>query len=577
MSAKYYYYGCWVGLIAIALGAITTQITKAQTIPPTQLPDPIIPTPSPSPAPLPLPNSEPTLQSPPTTPTPTEQFPPGETIVVEKFKFEGNTAISDEELNQEVGKLKLTNRRITFEELLQARSAVTQLYIDRGFKTSGAFIPPQTLHGGKGEVIIQIVEGRVEAIEVRGTRRLNPGYVRSRIALATGTPLNQNRLLEALRLLQLNPLIKNVSAELRSGSSLGTNLLVVTVDEANTFNVQFDLNNNRSPSVGTLRRQVQIGERNLLGLGDGLTLSYSNTDGSNEINANYTLPINSRNGTISFNYGFSKSNIIEEPFDQLDIAARSSTYEMTFRQPIIQTANDKVTQELAFGLTASRRESKTWLLNVPFALSPGADEDGRIRISALRFFQEWTSRRSREVFAARSQFSFGVGAFDATSNESAPDSNFLAWRGQVQWVRVLARDTLFLLSGDVQLSDRPLLALEQTALGGQETIRGYRQDVLLTDNSALASAEFRFPIYRMPRQQGLLQIIPFVDVGAGWNSGRVNPSSNTLVSTGVGLQWRMGDRLLTRLDWGIPLIEVDSRKRTWQENGFYFSIQYNPF
>ena len=574
MGAKYYHYGCWVGLIAIALNAITTQITKAQTIPPTQLPDPIIPTPSPSPVPSPLPNSEPTLESPPTIPTPTEEFPLGETIVVEKFNFEGNTAISDEELRE---KLKnLIGKPITFEQLLQARSVITQLYNDRGFKTSGAFIPPnQLLRGGKGEVTIQIVEGRVEAIEVRGTRRLNPGYVRSRIALATGTPLNQNRLLEALRLLQLNPLIKNVSAELRSGSSLGTNLLVVTVDEANTFNVEFDLNNNRSPSVGTWRRQVQISEGNLLGLGDGLSLSYSNTDGSNEINANYTLPINSRNGTISFNYGFSKSNIIEEPFDELDIAARSSTYELTFRQPVIQTANDKVTQELALGLTASRRESKTWLLNVPFALSPGAD--GRIRISALRFFQEWTSRRSREVFAARSQFSFGVGAFDATTNESAPDSNFLAWRGQVQWVRVLARDTLFLLSGDVQLSDRSLLALEQIGLGGQETIRGYRQDVLLTDNGALASAEFRFPIYRMPRQQGLLQIIPFVDVGAGWNSGRVNPSSNTLVSTGVGLQWRMGDRLLTRLDWGIPLIEVDSRKRTWQENGFYFSIQYNPF
>jgi len=552
-------------------------MAKAQTIPPTQLPDPTLPTPLPLPTPAPLPNSEPTLQFSPTKPTSTEQFPPGETIVVEGFKFEGNTAISDKELNQEVSKLNLINRPITFEELLQARSAITQLYIKKGFTTSGAFIPPQLLPGGKGVVKIQIVEGRVEAIEVRGTRRLNPGYVRSRIALATGTPLNQDKLLEALRLLQLNPLIKNVSAELRSGSSLGTNLLVVTVEEANTFKVQFDLNNNRSPSIGSFQRQIKISQANLLGLGDGLTVSYFNTDGSNEVNAIYTVPINSRNGTVSFSYDFSKSHIIERPFDQVDIAARSSTYELTFRQPIIQNANERVTQELTLGLTASRRESKTWLLNVPFPLSPGADKDGQTRIWALRFFQEWTSRRSREFFAARSQFSFGVGAFDATTNDSAPDSRFLAWRGQVQWVRVLRRDTLLLLRGDVQLSDRSLLALEQIGLGGQETIRGYRQDVLLTDNSALASAEFRFPIYRMPRQQGLLQIIPFVDVGAGWNSGRVNPSSNVLVSTGVGLQWRMGDRLLTRLDWGIPLIEVDSRKRTWQENGFYFSIQYNPF
>jgi len=38
------------------------------------------------------------------------------------------------------------------------------------------------------------------------------------------------------------------------------------------------------------------------------------------------------------------------------------------------------------------------------ASSPGADEEGT-RISALQFFQDWTQRNSREVIAARSEFS----------------------------------------------------------------------------------------------------------------------------------------------------------------------------
>jgi hemolysin activation/secretion protein len=50
----------------------------------------------------------------------------------------------------------------------------------------------------------------------------------------------------------------------------------------------------------------------------------------------------------------------------------------------------------------------------PSELSPGADEEGRTRISAIQFFQDWTKRNSREVIAARSQFSLGVGALDAT-------------------------------------------------------------------------------------------------------------------------------------------------------------------
>jgi hemolysin activation/secretion protein len=104
--------------------------------------------------------------------------------------------------------------------------------------------------------------------------------------------------------------------------------------------------------------------------------------------------------------------------------------------------------------------------------------------SALRFFQEWTKRTSREVLAARSQFSLGIGLLNATINDEPPDSRFFSCGGRFQWVRLLAADTLLLLRGDVQLADRALVPLEQIGLGGQDTIRGYRQDVLLTDNGA---------------------------------------------------------------------------------------------
>ncbi len=214
---------------------------------------------------------------------------------------------------------------------------------------------------------------------------------------------------------------------------------------------------------------------------------------------------------------------------------------------------------------------------VPFP-SPGADEDGRTRVSALRFFQEWTKRNARQVIAVRSQFNLGVDIFNASVSDDAPDSRFLSWRGQAQWVQLLAPDTLFLLRGDIQLADQELLPVEQFGLGGQGSVRGYRQDVRLTDNGAFASAEVRLPILRIPEWEGVLQVTPFIDVGTTWNSGNsedLDPSS--LVGLGLGLQWQQGDRITARLDWGIPLIDIDSTERTWQENGLYFSIIINPF
>ncbi|MEE3715708.1 ShlB/FhaC/HecB family hemolysin secretion/activation protein [Tumidithrix elongata RA019] len=281
------------------------------------------------------------------------------------------------------------------------------------------------------------------------------------------------------------------------------------------------------------------------------------------------------NGTVSFSFGTSSSNVIEAPFDILDIRSSSRNYEVSLRQPLFQSTS----QDFAIGLTASHRQSEASLLGgeIPFP-SLGSDDNGKTNLSALRFFQEYVERSSEEVFAARSQFSLGIDAFGATINPSSPDGRFLTWRGQAQYVRLLAPETLLLLRADLQLADRPLLSQEQISFGGQDTLRGFRQDAVLTDNGLLFSAEVRIPVLRIPEISGLLQIAPFFDFGKAWNhSIRPDPDPSTLASFGMGLRFQISDRLTARLDLGIPLSRISGVKNTWQENGFYFSLVANPF
>lgn len=541
-----------------------------------QLPNPIqprepeLPTPQPPQPPPPSP-----LQ--PATPTPVEGEVrpdiPG-TIRVDRFEFEGNTAFSDRELT-EITK-SLVGREITFAELIAVEAAVTQKYLAAGYLNSGAVIPANQTFPRDGAVVkIQIVEGGVEEIAITGNRRLKSSYLRSRLAIATGRPLNRDRLLEALQLLQLDPLIANISAELQAGSRPEKSRLEVRVKEADSFSGEVFADNNRSPSVGSFRRGVRINQANLLGLGDGLEVSYANTDGSNEFNGSYTVPVNPRNGTIRLAVGAASTNIIEEPFDNAGIEGKSRTYELTYRQPILE----KPDRNLAVGLTLSRQESNTFLQGERFPLSAGANDRGQTRVSAVRFFQEYVQRSSNQVFAARSQFSVGTNLLGATVNDSGPDSRFLAWRGQAQYVRLLAPETLLIVRSDIQLADRSLLSLEQIGIGGVQSVRGYRQDLLLTDSGAIASAEVRIPIWRVPQVKGLLQVAPFIDLGVGWNhSGeKANPDSDKLLGAGVGLLWQMGDRFNARLDYGIPLINVGGGDRTFQEKGLYFRINYFAF
>ncbi|MBE9214201.1 ShlB/FhaC/HecB family hemolysin secretion/activation protein [Plectonema cf. radiosum LEGE 06105] len=576
-----------ISCLLILLTSLITKPSSAQKVdninsfpelPSPQDVQPPVPKPSPLPKPPPLPPPSELLKpsQPPTTPE--ESLPEiSRTFTVKKFEVIGSTVFSSEKFTELL--TEFTNKPITFAQLLAARSKITELYIEEGYITSGAYIPEQTLRDGV--VKIQIIEGGLEEIQVTGTRRLNPNYIRSRIALATSIPVNQNRLLESLQLLQINPLIENLSAELSAGSRLGSNLLTIKVRETDTFNTQIVLDNGRSPSVGSFRRQLQINEANLLGLGDGISVAYNNTDGSNTVDASYSLPLNPRNGTLTFNYGNTSADVIERPFNTLDIESASQYYELTFRQPLLQTPS----QEFALGITASRRESDISSSvfereDIPLSLlSPGVDQQGGTRITALRFFQEWISRNTQEVIAARSQFSLGTGAFNATINDDTPDSRFFAWRGQAQWVRLLAPDSLLLVRGDVQLASTTLLAAEQFGLGGINSVRGYRQDFLLRDNGVLGSVELQLPILRVSGWDGVLQVTPFFDVGTTWNnsSSRDENDTSTLAAVGLGLRWTQGKNLTAAVEWGIPLVSVDTQTNTWQENGLYFFVQYNLF
>lgn len=495
-----------------------------------------------------------------------------ETFVINKIELTGSTVFTAEDFDQ-VFDLYI-GRPVTFNELLQIRSAVTERYVEEDFVTSGAFIPPQTLEAGV--LTVQVIEGVIEEIEIEGTRRLNPNYIRSRLSLAAQPPINTKTLLKGLQRLQIDPLIDAVSADLQAGVNPGSSILRVNVTEADSFALNAELDNNRSPNIGSLRRQLTLTEGNFLGIGDRAYLGYANTDGSNSFDLSYSIPISPHNTRLNFEGGLSESRVIDDTFDILDISSNAYYYGIGITHPLIETP----TQELSLGLALSSKQNQTSLGidNIgPFPLSPGADSNGETRVNALRFSQTWTQRSEQQVFAARSQFNLGLDILDATDNQgNDPDSQFFSWRGQGQWVRLLGETSLLFLRGDVQLASDSLLTSEQFGLGGQQTIRGYRQDAFLRDNGVLLSAEARFPLLRFA-ENSLVQITPFLDMGVAWNHQNTPNGNNVLAGAGIGLLWQQNDNLSARIDWGIPLVDIDSSGDSLQDSGVYFSLQYSLF
>lgn len=501
-----------------------------------------------------------------------------ELINISKIEIIGSTVFTQEELRSLLEPFQ--NRPISKTELLEVINSLNQLYYDRGYVTSGIFTPPQIQENAV--VLIQVTEGKIEDIRITGLTRLESNYVRSRLGVAREKPFNKNQLQEALKLLQIDSLINNISAKILTGSSLGNNILEVEVQEADYFYTELSLDNLENPGVGSFRRQLQLNHDNLLGFGDRLYASYTNTEGSNVIDGiTYIIPVNSNNGRLGFSYGYRKAQIVEEPLEELDLDLRSSTFFVSYRQPIYQTP----TQEFALGVTFSRDTSETTLLNVPFPLIRGASDDGDLDISALRFYQDYIKRGKQDWFGLRSEFSLGVDVFDDTTNDDAPDTNFFIWRGQTWYLRKLTPDITLSLKSYFQLADRALVASEQTlqelfTVGREEStfiLRGYRQNSLVADRGIFASAELQASIVQIPQWKTTLQIAPFIDFGTAWNDDDIKIDEPTLTSVGLGLRLLVGNNFRARVDWGLPLVDVDSFSDNLQEDGITFNLEYRPF
>jgi hemolysin activation/secretion protein len=531
----------------------------------------ITPQPNESPSPLPQkPPAEPpkpSLETPPTTEPPDTTTGQDTRIPIKKIEVVGSTVLQDK-IQKLIEPLEKKGE-VTFEQLLQLRSNITQLYLDNGYVTSGAFLP-NNQDISSGTIKIQVVEGELENIELSGLNRLQRGYVRSRLRRATSRPLNQKRLEEALQLLQLDPLISRVNAELTAGSTPGRNILQVQIQEAQAFHAGVSIDNTQSPSIGSLQGSVFIAHDNVLGFGDRFNAEYGRTQGLNLYDINYTIPINSLNGTIGFRYSNTDSRIIEDRFEDLDIKSKTQTYSLSIRQPVYRTP----TSEFALGLALDLRRNQTFILDdLPYSFSEGP-ENGESKVTVIRFSQDWVNRNANRVLAARSQFSLGINAFDATNNDTGTDGQFFAWLGQFQWVQRLSPRALLLARLNAQLTGDSLLSLEKLSIGGLETVRGYRQNQLVADNGVTGSLEVRFPPIS---SYTALQLAPFFEIGTTWNNRAENPDPRTIASLGLGLIWQPSRSLSLRLDYGVPLIDVDNEGNSLQDKGLYFSLRYQPF
>jgi hemolysin activation/secretion protein len=174
-----------------------------------------------------------------------------------------------------------------------------------------------------------------------------------------------------------------------------------------------------------------------------------------------------------------------------------------------------------------------------------------------------------------------VDLFDATVNSDLPDGRYVGWEGQFQWVeRLPVLDSKLVVRGVAQLASDGLLPSEKISIGGMDTVRGYRENFITSDEGLAAGIEWQVPVghLRIPGvstgfNDGLVELAAFFDYGQGSNKSFQDPDPDNISSVGLGVLWYPAERVAAKLYWGHALRNVDDYPdHDLQDDGIHFAI-----
>ncbi len=511
-----------------------------------------------------------------------------ETFPIKRVVLVGNSALDqsavDSLLNQ------FANSNVTAEDLLNLRHRLSKMYWQNGYVNSG-IVP--NLKVTDGVVYFFALEGRLSEVQIRDNEGLSASYVRERLQNGINEPLNVNDLKETLRILRQNPRIKRLDAKLLPGEEPGDSLLNVSVTEETPYDLSLSANNRRSPSVGSHQGVLAFKHLNFFGWGDRLDISGAASEGLVDGYLSYQIPLSAQDISLALAVSHTESEVIEAPFDQLDIESTSDTYSLLLNIPTVQNLQRKV--EVFTGLEHNNSESYLGLIGQPYSFSDGADE-GVTKTTNLRLGLTWIEYFSDRVLALKGTLRQGLDFLDANTSESLPDGRYTALVGQIQYLHRVSRDPFW--SGDFQaratfqVTNEALLSVEKIAVGGADSVRGYRENRLVSDNGAYFSMEYHWSLFNDAQGESRygLTLVPFFDMGFTKDETyRVTTNFDTveerggnsemLSSIGLGLIWKPLSSAHGEIFIGKPLNnQSDPVEYDLQDDGLHYSLKVQwPF
>ena len=457
-----------------------------------------------------------------------------ENPILASVKIEGNTVETTEVLNAllTVKQGEILNSR-TLQQNVQAiqdqyrkdgyiLAKVTDMDIDRS-----------------GNLKLKINEGVLEGYKVKGNTKTKDHDILREMRQKPGEPFNSKKARRSMQRVYNLGFFEDVNIKMNPG--VNPNAVIMELDVKEKRTGSFGVGAGYSSADGVIG-MVSIGDTNFRGTGDAVSLTYE-TSGDDTDAHGYSLSY--RHPWIDSKETVGTLRIYNRTYEYDDYDTNGDlkeTYmrkysggEITLGRPVseystnyitLRNRNDDYVKHVSNGnSTPKDRSTDTDWLNKNFGTTRSVtiEHVTDTRDNIYNPTQGGRVSLSGEVAGAGGDFNFRKLTIEDQRYHKVGHAQVIALRGQygVGW-------------GDIS-------EFNQYKVGGQNSLRGYREDQFRGSRMALATLEYRFPI--VSKVQGAL----FTDWGAAWDDGYTPKDIHGSIGIGLSLTTPIGP---LRLDYG---------------------------
>ncbi|WP_219951197.1 ShlB/FhaC/HecB family hemolysin secretion/activation protein [Dickeya zeae] len=453
-----------------------------------------------------------------------DNTPQGPCFTLHEIRFNHSTLLSPRD--QATLTADYLNRCNNLEHINQLVHDVSNWYIQRGYITSRAFLSEQDLSGGVLQ--LEILEGRLEKITInKQTERMT----RTAFPAREGDILNLRDIEQGMEQMNRMP-SQQVTIEILPGSMPGYSVVNLTREARLPFSGGLTFDNSGQKSTGQEQLTGSLMLDNLFGVADqwfltaGHSSRFATSHDAEMLQAGFSLPY----GYWSLGYSYAQSRY-RNTFINRDFPWRSTGDSDTHRLSLSRVVFRNGTMKTALAGAISQRTGNNYLNG---ALLPSSSRT----LSSVSFGVNHSQKLWGGLATVNPTYNRGVrwlGAeTDTDKSADAPRAEFNKWTLSASYYHPVTDSITYLGSLYGQYSARALYGSEQLTLGGESSVRGFREQYTAGNRGAYWRNELNWQTWQLP-VVGTVTFMAAIDGGHLYNHKQDDATAASLWGGAVGV------------------------------------------